>query len=278
MNHSKFKSVLIILGVIFCSNSIAAGKLFIIGGGERTSAIMKRMVAESGLDKGGYAVILPMSSEEPDTAYYYTKLDFIAAGCSDVQNLFCTKNRVNDKSIADSILNAKLIFISGGDQSRFMNLVKGSSLLMAIRKAYQNGKVIAGTSAGAAMMSEIMITGNSLRDTNYSATFKIIEPGNIETSEGLGLVKTVIIDQHFVWRSRHNRLITAVLEFSDKAGVGIDESTAIIVNGNDAEVIGESQVLVYRNRSKKKSVVNGKYKAEGLSLDIYLTGDHFSLN
>ncbi|MEP6645677.1 MAG: cyanophycinase [Saprospiraceae bacterium] len=253
------------------------GKLFIIGGGNRTTALMQRMVSESGIDKGGYAVVLPMSSEDPDTAYYYVNIDFKALGCNNVQKLFCTKAQANDPVKADSIRHAKLIYISGGDQSRFMDVVEGSAVLKAIRDAYQNGSMIAGTSAGAAVMSQIMITGNTLKGKEYAATFNTIEADNIETRDGLGMIRNAIIDQHFVKRSRHNRLITAIIEYPGMKGIGIDESTAILVKANDAEVVGESQVLVYANPLKSKSEKNGKLAAHGLTLDIYLPGEHFSL-
>lgn len=275
----SFQYIILFLITIFISEKSFAsgGKLFIIGGGERTKEIMQRMVKESGLDKGGYAVILPMSSEEPDTAFYYTYIDFKDAGITKVYNLFCTKDQVNSKAKVDSILNAKLIFISGGDQNRFMKLVSGSAVLKAIQDAYKNGKTIAGTSAGAAMMSDIMITGNSLKDSVYSSTFDVIEAKNIETGKGLGLLTTAIIDQHFVARSRHNRLISAIIEFPEMKGIGIDESTCIFVNGNNVEVVGVSQVLVYNNPKRSKVVKNEKLSATGLTLDIYLPGDRFTL-
>lgn len=277
MNKYRITFVLFSFLLYAQHSSAASGKLVIIGGGEKTFEIMQRIVKESGLDKGGYAVLLPMSSEEPDTAFYYTRLEFEAVGCKSIYELFCTKEQVNDPVKVDSILKAKLIFISGGDQNRFMKLVSGSSVLRAIQDAYKNGSVLAGTSAGAAMMSEIMITGNSLKDSVYSSTFNCIEPNNIETGTGLGVLKDAIIDQHFVQRSRHNRLISAIIEFPEMKGIGIDESTAILVNGNDAEVIGVSQVLVYSNPKKSKMDRNGKYSAKGLTLDIYLPGEHFSI-
>lgn len=282
MNKLKI-SLLVLIAVcgiyIACSqNSEPKGKLFIIGGGDRTEEIMKRLVSESGLDKGGYAVVLPMSSEEPDTSFYYTWIDFKALGCNNVYKLFCTKEQANNPAKADSVLNAKVIYITGGDQSRFMAAVEGSAVLKSIREAFKNGSMIAGTSAGAAVMSHVMITGNALKkDTSYSATFNIIEEGNTETKEGLGVITTAIIDQHFVKRSRHNRLISSIIEHPELKGIGIDESTAILVKGSDAEVVGESQVLVFANPLKSKVVKNGKLSAKGLTLDMYLPGEHFSI-
>ncbi len=254
------------------------GKLFIIGGGERTPDMVQRMVQESGLDKGGYAVVLPMSSSEPDSAVFYTKRQFTALGINHVYGLSCTKAQANDPAKVDSILHAKLIYISGGDQSRFMDVVAGSAVEKAIHEAYKNGALVGGTSAGAAVMSAIMITGNSRKNPEYSATFNTIEADNIETRPGLGMLTKAIVDQHFVKRSRHNRLISAVIDYPALKGIGIDESTAILVKGKDAEVVGISQVLVYSNAKRsKKYGKSGKLGVRGLRLDIYLPGDHFSV-
>lgn len=254
------------------------GKLFIIGGGERSLDMVRRMVQESGLDKGGYAVVLPMSSQEPDSAVIYTKKQFTTLGIDHVYGVFCSKAQANDPAKADSIRHAKLIYISGGDQNRFMDAVAGSAVEKAIHEAYQNGAMVGGTSAGAAVMSAVMITGNSRKNPEYSSTFHTIEADNIETRPGLGMLKHAIVDQHFVKRSRHNRLISAVIEYPALKGIGIDEATAILVKGKDAEVVGVSQVLVYSNPKRpKKTVKAGKLGARSLSLNIYLPGDHFSV-
>jgi cyanophycinase len=280
----KFKSTipiifsfLICIQIVNAQNFVPKGKLFIIGGGERTPAMMQRMAVEAGLDKGGYAVVLPMSSEEPDSAFYYTQISLVKLGYNNIYKVFCTKEQANDKNKVDSILNAKLIYITGGDQSLFMNVVAGSDIYKAIHQAYNSGSMIGGTSAGAAVMSEIMITGNSLKNIEYASTFDVIESGNIETKPGLGMIENVIIDQHFVQRSRHNRLLTAIIEYPNMIGIGIDEATAILVTGTDAEVIGDSQVLVYGNPLKSKVEKNGKLTAKGLTLNIYLEGEHFSI-
>jgi len=159
-----------------------------------------------------------------------------------------------------------------------MKSVSGSPVFDAIHTAFRNGAEIAGTSAGAAVMSKKMITGNELRYPQYNETFKCIEAGNIEYEDGLGLVATAIIDQHFVKRSRYNRLITSVLENPDLPGIGIDESTAILVCGNAAEVVGESQVIVFRNKSKSTKRKGNKMGANQIQLEIYLPGEKFSIS
>lgn len=253
------------------------GTLFIIGGGPRPADMIKRIAKESGLDKGGYAVILPMSSIEPDTSIFYTTKSFSEIGLTNIYGLEFEKGEKPNKAKIDSILNAKLVYISGGDQSRFMDIVGGTEVEKAIHDAYANGSMVAGTSAGAAVMSKVMITGNELKHPDYADTFQNIEADNIETSTGLGMLQNTIIDQHFVKRSRQNRLISAVIEFPEKLCVGIDESTAIFIKNGKAEVVGLSQVSVFTNPDKSKEVKNGKLGARGLQLDIYLPGDTFEV-
>jgi len=253
-----------------------AGKLIIIGGGARPDALVDRIIDEAGLRAGGYAIILPMSSQEPDSAVYYAQRQFVAKGVKSMVGVNFVKGEVLRKEKLDSVRYARLIYISGGDQNRFMDIVRGTEIEAAIREAYQKGSVVSGSSAGAAVMSRVMITGNELKHPDYASTFKNIESDNIETKPGLGLLRQAIVDQHFVRRNRHNRLISATIEFPELKGIGIDESTAILVRGNEVEVIGESQVLIYENPKRSKVVKNGKLGGE-LMLTILLPGDRFSL-
>ena len=98
------------------------------------------------------------------------------------------------------------------------------------------------------------------------------------TGAGLGLIQDAIIDQHFIKRSRYNRLISAVMDYPELMGIGIDESTAILVDGQgNAEVVGVNQVIVLRNTTKEKAVKEGKMGANGLQMDILLPGDTFKI-
>ena len=254
------------------------GKLVIIGGGSRPSAMVDRIIKESGLDKRGYGIILPMSSVEPDSAVYYARKQFVEKGINTIYGLDFAKDEVLNKAKVDSIKNAKLVYISGGDQNRFMDIVAGTDIEEAIHESFNQGHVIAGTSAGAAVMSKLMITGTELKHPDYASTFRNIEADNIEIKTGLGMLTTVIIDQHFVKRSRYNRLISAVIEHPEVTGIGIDEATALLVTGDTAEVIGDSQVIVFRNPNRFKNVHNEKLGAHGLQLDIYLPGEKLTIN
>ena len=158
-----------------------------------------------------------------------------------------------------------------------MSVVLNSPVMDALHLAYKNGAVISGTSAGAAVMSKKMITGNQLKHKDTETGFVTIEPDNIEITQGLGFLTDVIIDQHFIKRQRLNRLVAAAIENPDELCVGIDESTAIIVDGDNAIVTGIHQVIVIKNTGKIKNVKNGLLGTEGLQLSVYLPGQKFKL-
>lgn len=261
----------------FAQGKAPKGKLFIIGGGSRPDNMVERLIKDSGLREGGYGIILPMSSEDPDSAVWYAQRQFFGKGVQNVYGVNFRKGQPHNTAKIDSVRNARLIYISGGDQMRFMEVVKGTDIEKAIHDAYNKGSLVGGTSAGAAVMSRVMITGNELKHPEYSSTFRNIEADNIETRQGLGFIDNAIIDQHFVKRSRYNRLISAVIEFPGMKGIGIDEATAIFVSGNTAEVVGDSQVIVFENPKRSKTVKNGKLSAKGIVMNIYLAGETFSL-
>jgi len=266
-------------GIGQSGKNLRQGKLFIIGGGERSGQLMKTLLATAQLKKEDYIVILPMSSEEPDTSFYYIQQDFTSVCANTVANLNFTKQQLNDKSWLDSLRKAKLVFITGGDQNRFMNVVLHTPVQEAIVAAFNNGATIAGTSAGAAIMSKQMITGNEFSgDTVRSGTFKKIGYHLVEVKEGLGLLNTAIVDQHFIARSRYNRLLSVLAEYPAYPCIGIDEATAIIVSGKKITVAGESQVIkLTLPPNTKKTKSGGPLKMRNINMDILTAGDSFML-
>jgi cyanophycinase len=274
-------TVLFIFLFISCTRQTdqgkASGKLFIIGGGDRTDAMMNELIDLAGIRGEGYVYILPMASSVPDSSILWTKEDFNVTGVKRISGFNFLHGENQPKQQLDSLRNAKLIFISGGDQSRFMSVVNNTPIMEAIHQAYKNGSVIAGTSAGAAVMSKKMITGNQKKHPDTESGFVTIEPDNVEIKEGLGFLTDVIIDQHFIKRQRLNRLVAAAVENPDQLCVGIDESTAIIVDGDYATVTGISQVVVIKNPGKVKYIKEGLLGTEGLKLSVYLPGQKFKL-
>ncbi|MFT3737765.1 MAG: cyanophycinase [Breznakibacter sp.] len=252
------------------------GTLFIIGGGHVNESMRDQMVKASGLDKGGYMVILPMSSEEPEVNIEETQRIFKDTPGLKIHPFNIQKGEIVTASRLDSIRNACLVFISGGDQCRFLNVIKGTGIKEAIWDAYRKGALIAGTSAGASLMSKIMVTGNELKHPEESS-FTTIEPDNVETIEGLGFLEKVTIDQHFVVRKRYNRLLSYGVENKNHMGIGIDEATAIFVDRGNATVFGVSQVIVLRNKGARNTSTGKHIGAHGLRLDIYTPGESFNI-
>ncbi|PLX23762.1 MAG: cyanophycinase [Salinivirgaceae bacterium] len=253
------------------------GALFIIGGGKRPPALVKDLIQLSEVDKGGYIVVLPMSSSEPDTSAWWAMRQFKKQNITNVTYFNFEKGEKPAQDKIDSIKNARLIYVSGGDQNKFMGIVKNTPIYDAMHYAYINGATIAGTSAGAAIMSKKMITGNEYKHPEYTGEFRTIEAENIEIKEGMGFTDKLIVDQHFVWRMRMNRLMSVAIENPEEIAVGIDESTAIYVKSNNFTVYGKSQVIVIENPERSKVNKNGLLGANDLKLSILLPGDTYNM-
>jgi cyanophycinase len=288
VNHIFRTIGLTIAILIFCAcsqtktsqqnKSADKGKLFIIGGGKRPAPMIEELIEIAGLKKPKtYTVVIPMASSEPDTSFYYFKKSLLELGITNVFNFNIIKPNDIASSSIDSILNANLIYITGGSQEVLMDLIFNTPVHKAIVKAYKNGSVVAGTSAGAAVQGRKMITGNEFKHPEYTGEFRTIEANNIEIKDGLGLLENAIIDQHFIWRMRMNRLITTAIENPEEICIGIDESTAILVENDSAQVTGLSQVVVLRNTKKISRKHQGLLGSEEMELSIYLPGEKFAI-
>lgn len=253
------------------------GSLFIIGGGERSPELMKELVKTAGFRSNDYIVILPMATGIPEESVAYISGQLSAICKNSITSFNFSKEQANsNQSWIDSVRNARLIYIVGGDQNKFMDVVKGSKLYTAMHQAFANGTTISGTSAGAAVMSEIMITGEE-RDKSDKDSFREIKKDNAITAQGMGFITSAIVDQHFIKRSRYNRLLSVLADHPDKIVIGIDESTAIIVKGKKATVAGESQVLVIANPRKLNVFNTDKPTFKKASLSLFSAGESFDL-
>jgi cyanophycinase len=232
------------------------------------------MISVSAWKKGELitAITLPSSY---DSSYYW-----INDQLQRITGQACVKFdsiAVFDDRKLDSLSRSRIIFIGGGDQALMMQRIKGSRVKEIIRTAFLNGATIGGTSAGAAIMSEMMITGNQLLDTVYSPTFPVLRQSNLELKEGLGLLDSTIIDMHFIARSRYNRLFSAVIEHPGYQCVGIDEATAIIVRNDSAEVKGESEVFVIETPDDITKGNQYLMGAKDIDVSVYLPGERFQI-
>jgi cyanophycinase len=256
------------------------GRLVIVGGGERTTEIMDRFIELAGGRENGRFIILPMASSTPDTAGMETAAEFKSRGVRNVDWLLFNKEQACAPGYAEKLNGATGIWFCGGDQVRHTVAILGTPVHAKLKALFRQGTVMGGTSAGAAIMSTIMITGNELIHKDTVNNFVSIMRGNVETVEGIGFLENVIIDQHFIKRKRLNRLISVVLEHPAYPGVGIDEATAIIVNpGGTCEVMGEGTVVVLdaRRTTKIQTDSAGHLAARNINMSIYRAGEKFSI-
>jgi len=212
-----------------------------IGGNEKKSEnsdIFKEMVALAGGDKARI-VIVPTASEDPkDRGRDYQQL-FSSFGPEAVDVVHIgERSDAGFEVLSDIVSKATLFMFGGGDQLRLSSLIGGTSLHKALLERYRSGRcVIAGTSAGAAVIPEGMIFQNN--------NFRPFRKGGIEMTKGLGLIHDTIFDTHFVERSRISRLVHAVSTNPAMLGLGIGENTGLLIEDEtNARVIGTGTVIV----------------------------------
>lgn len=226
------------------------GYLLIIGGGGRPDYVMKRFTDLAAQHGMGKIIVIPNASASP-LRTGRSHAGQIAELCENEVTFFnVTPENVNEDSTLKFFDGTGGIFFSGGVQSRLTNLLTGTRLLERIREIYREGGILSGSSAGAAIMSEIMISGGKKRhadeDSDSKHVYPYIEGDYIETIGGFGFMPGTIIDQHFVKRERLSRLISLVIENPDHIGIGIDEETAILRKpDNTFEVLGKNSVLIF---------------------------------
>lgn len=273
------KLISLIFILIFISSSFAKGHLVIIGGGQRPDYMMEKIVELAGGVSAKFIIVPNASSDPVETGIYYIE-EFKKYGVSDVNYILCDSSNADADTILQQLEGATGIYLVGGDQSRLTNTFNGTKFLQKLHEIYENGGMIAGTSAGAAVQSKIMITGNELIHPNAERAFATIQNGNIETVEGFGFITKAVIDQHHIARKRHNRVLSVILEKGGLLGIGIDESTAIVVNPDDTfEVLGEYTVLVYDATKAKNIAADEKnnLSVRNIRLHILKSGDKYNL-
>jgi len=256
------------------------GHLLIIGGGHQPAGMMERFITLAGGTNNARIVVLPMASEDAVGTGAETVSEFKALGVARVESVVLTRAEALNPESAARLTGATGIFFTGGDQSRLAAVLVNSPIQQALKTRYTQGAVIGGTSAGAAIMSEVMITGEELRNDDKANAFRAIQQNNIETIAGLGFVTNAIIDQHFLQRKRYNRLFSVVLEHPNLFGIGIDESTAILIHPDQTfEVLGESAVLLVDARSTTniRTDQKGHFSVAETKVHLLLEGDRFDL-
>lgn len=270
-------SLIIFLLLSHLQFSQTKGKLVIVGG-VQTTEIVKKFVELAG-GTNAKIIVIPNAGSEPERWSKVQVEEFEEFGAKADYLLF-TRETADDRVNLDKMDWANAVFFLGGDQSDLTRDMLGTKLLDKVFDIYNNGGVVGGSSAGAAVMSEVMITGNELVNQDSNDAFITIEKGNVEVKQGFGLLKNSIVDQHFLKRKRHNRTISALIEHPHLFGIAIDESTGIIVYPDETfEVIGSYQVLVYDPTSAKdiREDKNSNLGITDMKLQVLIAGDKFDM-
>jgi cyanophycinase len=257
-----------------------SGTLMIVGGGPQPPALVRQFVdlARANTAKPKI-VVFAMASADGAKSGEEKASDLRALG-ADARNVWLTREQANTDSAARLLDGATGVWFGGGDQNRLIKVLRGTKSEDAIRERYRSGAVIGGTSAGAAVMSELMITGDERhpggerRDT--SNAYLTIARDNIVIDTGFALIRNAIVDQHFLRRKRHNRLISVVLERPPHLGAGIDESTALIVHADGHwTVSGASVVVIYDARGTHITTSTTPLGASDMRMHVLPAGSSF---
>ncbi len=222
--------------------------------------------------------IIAAASEIPKKMEKMYVKAFKNAGFSEVQILVLdNKKQVQDPKILKRINTAHSIFFTGGDQKKLASLLNGTKLLRTLKRKYRRDEdfIIAGTSAGAMALPALMITGASVE----TALLK----GNMDIAKGLGFIKGVIVDTHFIKRGRFARLAHAVALNPNYIGIGLSEDTGLIISeGNKMECKGSGMVIIIDGTGIKATNISYVDKhtpivAENIKIHIMAAGSKYLL-
>lgn len=237
------------------------GQLVIIGGAEDKQGdctILREFVRRAG-GVNARIVIMTVATELPrEVGDDYTRV-FERLGAEDVRIVDTVEREdASSTTYLEAIEKATGVFFTGGNQARITSVLRDTEIDRLLHKRLSEGIVIGGTSAGAAMMPDMMIVeGDS--ETNPRIEVVDMEPG-------MAFLPGVVIDQHFAQRGRIGRLLSAVAQQPVNLGFGIDENTALVVSDKKFEVIGEGAVTVVDVSGMTHTNLNQILKDEDLAL------------
>jgi cyanophycinase len=252
-----------------------AGTLIAIGGHEDKEgdrAILKEIAKRT---DGGVLVLATVASHEPEGYFESYQKAFEGLGVGELRELYVNeRHETQDPAKLALFEGASAVFFTGGDQLRISSQIGDTPIEARVREIFRRGGLVAGTSAGASMMSETMLVRGSSQES-----YRI---GDLHMAPGLGLVRDMIIDQHFAERGRIGRLLGAVAHNPRVLGVGLDEDTAAIIQGGTLKAIGRAAVYVVDGAEVSHSNVAEAEADYALSmhnvrLHVLTEGDSFDL-
>lgn len=254
------------------------GRLLIIGGHEDKSdaKLILRFLAQN-LD-GGSLVVSAVASEEPETMWQEYETVFRGLGVRHVKKLsIASRADAESAKSLRTLEGATAVFLTGGDQLRITSMLGDTPVYSRLLEIYGSGGIIAGTSAGASVMSETMLVGGGQNGSHR------IGP-DLQLAPGLGIAKDMVIDQHFAERGRIGRLLAVVAQNPRILGIGLDENTAVVLEPRERfRVLGEGAVYIVDGASVTESNIAEEDRDRAMSLynvtvHVLTQGDQFKLD
>lgn len=241
------------------------GTLIAIGGNEDkldNMKVLRRVVSEAG-GRDAKVEVITTASENPRLMSDTYERTFKRIGIDSFGSInISTRSEAADRSLEKRIDDADLIFFTGGDQLRLSSILGGSFFLESVYKRFLDGAVIAGTSAGAAALSETMIYDGE----GSSGLLK----SSISMGPGIGFISDMVIDTHFITRSRIGRLFQVVATNPSILGVGLSDDTAIMIKHEDVfEVFGTGLVIVVDGGHLRNSNISKIAKGEPIAVENF---------
>jgi cyanophycinase len=266
--------------------TVPAGSVVAIGGALRydNPVVWSRLVALAG-GAGSRFVVLATAAEDPARSAARASSALEAHGAR-VEHIpvaprlpgVDVARAVRDPALLARVRAARGVFFTGGAQERIVDALQPGGeptpMLEAIREVLARGGVVAGTSAGAAVLSGIMF-----RDaTDVVAVMRGVLRDGEETDRGLGLVAPgLFVDQHFLARGRLGRMLPLMQSRGLQLGIGVEENSAAILRGRELEVVGEGGALLVDLADATTDAGRGAFNVAGVRLTYLGDGDRFDL-
>lgn len=210
---------------------LTRGSLVLAGGGRTTAQIRAEFLRLAGGPQAHVVLIPSACSYESLTSMkdYFQVWQQCAVASLDYLDA-SSREQADTEEFVRPLQEATGVWMPGGYQGRLADLYAGTRVETALRQILERGGVVGGTSAGAAVVSRLMILQGSSCE--------------LLTGRGFGLLERAVVDQHFSQRDRHARLLRVLDEHPGLVGLGVDEDTALVVQTNRLRVVGESHVTV----------------------------------